>query len=298
MPSASTPAACHTPRSGGSASPDATASSRLVEAASAASQRATRTSAPLARSSKAAPPSATAPLREASKSADAPHPASHCAVTMPRPPVPPVRSCAPCSRGWPPACSEAAVASRGTRTAVPEHAISGSLRAAADERSVRRESCSDCPSRRTHPIGAAGASARAVRARPHAPVLASPGAPLPARGDSDSSQSGATPMDARSAARAQSSPESAAATDLPPKAATASDGDPAWTERPPPDGGAPIWSAETSIERGSGPASSNDCEAHCTWYMFRLVRRPSSQPTSKKPPTAPSMRAVGARDPS
>ena len=69
------------------------ANRRRTAAGSAASHRAMRTSAPLAPSSahSAPPPRASAPLRDASTSADAPRDsASQRAVSSPSPPVPPV----------------------------------------------------------------------------------------------------------------------------------------------------------------------------------------------------------------
>eukprot|EP00964_Phaeocystis_antarctica_P116837 scaffold80720_cov71-Phaeocystis_antarctica.AAC.8 len=77
------------------------ASSLRVSLASATSQRARWTAAPLARSCahSVTAPRASTPLRDASTTAGAPCCASHRAVSSPSPPVPPVSSCTPAAAG-------------------------------------------------------------------------------------------------------------------------------------------------------------------------------------------------------
>eukprot|EP00964_Phaeocystis_antarctica_P007484 scaffold4051_cov68-Phaeocystis_antarctica.AAC.7 len=177
----STPAACHTPRSCAAASASAAsdASSRRTAAGSAASHRTTRTPAPLAPSSahSAAAPRASAPSSDASTSADAPRDsASQRAVSSPSPPVPPVTSIT-------------AFASRGTLKPPPDHSSSDSPGGVLPVVSIHGQPTGANPSLDAQPSGSEGSSARAVRAKPHEPAVATPTAEraLLAANDADSS---------------------------------------------------------------------------------------------------------------
>eukprot|EP00964_Phaeocystis_antarctica_P069740 scaffold42415_cov73-Phaeocystis_antarctica.AAC.1 len=151
-----------------------------------------RTSAPLApsRAHSAPPPRASAPLRDASTSADAPRDsASQRAVSSPRPPVPPVST-------WPlPACGTlstaeiTAAASRGTLKPPPDHSSSGSPGCAPPVASIHGQPAGADSSLDAQPSGNAGSSVRAARAKPHEPAIATPTAErtLLTANDADSS---------------------------------------------------------------------------------------------------------------
>ena len=120
-PSASAPAACHTPCSGDSPverSPGPN-SRRRASVASEMSDRAMWTDAPACCSSvhSTSVPRASAPERDVRSSAPAPRTASQRAVAIPSPPVPPVIMWPASTRPAPAAAAGAAArSSRGTRT--------------------------------------------------------------------------------------------------------------------------------------------------------------------------------------
>eukprot|EP00967_Tisochrysis_lutea_P023582 scaffold27079_cov32-Tisochrysis_lutea.AAC.1 len=97
-PSESTPAACHTPRSGALEVAAIAATIEAVSTSSAASHLTTlKSAADLIIFSASA--GATLPPRAESTTADAPFSPSHLPVNRPRPPVPPERRCAPKGAG-------------------------------------------------------------------------------------------------------------------------------------------------------------------------------------------------------
>eukprot|EP00964_Phaeocystis_antarctica_P073064 scaffold44803_cov72-Phaeocystis_antarctica.AAC.2 len=189
----STPAACHTPHSGAAPAVHASdASSQRTAAGSAASHRAMRTAAPLAPSSahSAAPPRASAPLRDASTSADAPRDsASQRAVSSPSPPVPPVNNWPLPAFGTLPSASITAFASRGTLKPPRDHSSSGSPGGAPPVASIHCQATGANPSFDAQPSGSVGSSTRAARAKPKDPAVATPTAvhALLTANDTDSS---------------------------------------------------------------------------------------------------------------
>mmetsp|Transcript_30474 Transcript_30474/g.83479 ORF Transcript_30474/g.83479 Transcript_30474/m.83479 type:complete len:334 (-) Transcript_30474:402-1403(-) len=174
-PSANRPAACHKPFRRSDPPPCAEANIHRQSDTSELSQRDTWTAHPFSPASRNLSLSANLPERDASTSDAAPLSPNHRPVTKPSPPVPPVRTCLAsiAARGSP--AGKAAAPRRGANNSPPRWDTSGS--GIPSKPNPTTPATSDTDSKTEEPESgsisgkrAAGASARACRARPTKPA--------------------------------------------------------------------------------------------------------------------------------